>query len=80
MRTSIAIYFDLENIDPRLNLRKLLESITLDIEDSTPVFAIKLACGDTDNIAKFREQLKNLNFEIRETPHVSEKNLKTELT
>lgn len=76
MRTSIAIYFDLENIDPRLNLRKLLESITLDIEDSTPVFAIKLACGDTDNIAKFREQLKNLNFEIRETPHVSEKNLK----
>ena len=76
MRTAIAIYFDLENIDPKLNLKKLLESITLDIENSTPVFAIKLACGDTGNISKFREQLKNLNFEIRETPHISEKNLK----
>ena len=43
MRTSIAIYFDLENIDPKLNLRKLLDAITLNIEDSTPVFAIKLA-------------------------------------
>lgn len=48
MRTSIAIYFDLENVDKRLNLQKLLESITLNIDDSTPVFAIKLACGDTN--------------------------------
>lgn len=44
MRTSIAIYFDLENVDKKLNLKKLLEAVTLDIEDdSTPVFAIKLA-------------------------------------
>lgn len=72
MRTSIAIYFDLENIDKKFNVKKLLESITLNIEEeTTPVFAIKLACGDTSNIAKFREQLKNLNFEIRETPHVT---------
>ena len=41
MRTSIAIYFDLENVDKKLNLKKLLEAVTLDIEDdSTPVFAI----------------------------------------
>lgn len=74
MRTSIAIYFDLENIDKKFSLKKLLEAITLNIEDdTTPVFAIKLACGDTDNISKFREQLKNLNFEIRETPHVTVK-------
>lgn len=74
MRTSIAIYFDLENIDKKFNLKKLLEAITLNIEDdTTPVFAIKLACGDTNNISKFREQLKNLNFEIRETPHVTVK-------
>ena len=76
MRTSIAIYFDLENVDKRLNLQKLLESITLNIDDSTPVFAIKLACGDTNSISKFREQLRDLNFDIRETPHVSEKNIK----
>ena len=77
MRTSIAIYFDLENVDPKLNLKKLLEAVTLDIEDdSTPVFAIKLACGRTESIAKFREQLKNLNFDIREAPQVSEGNSK----
>ena len=62
----------MENIDKKFNLKKLLESITLNIEDdTTPIFAIKLACGDTANISKFREQLKNLNFEIRETPHVT---------
>ena len=55
MRTSIAIYFDLENIEPKLNLRKLLEAITLNIEDSTPIFAIKLACGKSEAIANFRE-------------------------
>ena len=76
MRTSIAIYFDLENIDEKLNLKKLLESITLNIDDSAPLFAIKLACGDTNSIAKFRDQLRDLNFDIRETPHVSEKNIK----
>ena len=76
MRTSIAIYFDLENVDKRLNLQKLLESITLNIDDSTHVFAIKLACGDTNSISKFREQLRDLNFDIRETPHVSERNIK----
>lgn len=77
MRTSIAIYFDLENIDKKLSLKKLLESITLNIEEnSTPVFAIKLACGNTGSIANFREQLRDLNFDIREAPHVSEKNMK----
>ena len=76
MRMAIAIYFDLENIDPKLNLKKLLETITLNIEDSTPVFAIKLACGNSDAISNFREQLKNLNFDIREAPKVSEQNLK----
>ena len=77
MRTSIAIYFDLENVDKKLNLKKLLEAVTLDIEDdSTPVFAIKLACGNTTSIANFREQLKNLNFDIREAPQVSEGNSK----
>lgn len=76
MRTSIAIYFDLENIDKRLCLRNLLESITLNMEDSTPVFAIKLACGDDIAIGNFRDQLRDLNFDIREAPHVSKSNMK----
>ena len=76
MRTSIAIYFDLENVDKKLSLKKLLQSITLEMEDTTPVFAIKLACGDTNAITNFRSQLRDLNFEIREAPHVSAKNMK----
>ena len=76
MRTSIAIYFDLENIVPKLKLKKVLEEITLQIENSTPVFAIKLACGNTNAISNFREQLKNLNFDIREAPKVSVQNSK----
>jgi hypothetical protein len=72
----IGIYFDLENME-LFDLNQLLQDVTLKIEENTPsIFAIKLACGDTDSIAKFREQLKDLNFNIRETPHVSEKNLK----
>jgi len=74
---SIAVYFDLENVNEKLNLSMLLESITLNIEeDLSPIFAIKLACGDSNAISKFREQMKDLNFNIREAPHVSEKNLK----
>ncbi len=74
---AVAVYFDLENVSDKLDLSKLLESITLNIEeDVSPIFAIKLACGDTNAIAKFRDQMKDLNFDIREAPHVSEKNLK----
>ena len=77
MRTSIAIYFDLENVDPKLSLEKLLEAITLYIDrDTTPVFAIKLACGRTESIGNFRNQLRNLNFDIREAPQVSDVNSK----
>ena len=75
-RTSIAIYFDKENVDKKLSLKKLLQSITLELEDTTPVFAIKLACGDVKAIDNFRSQLLDFNFDIRETPHVSNKNMK----
>jgi len=72
----IALYFDLENME-LFDLDKLLQDITLKIEeDADSIFAIKLACGNTESIAKFRGQLKDLNFNIRETPHASEKNLK----
>lgn len=77
----IALYFDLENVDSKLNLNKLLESITLTSgknieEQSEPVFAIKLACGNTDAISKFRDQMRDLNFHIREAPQVSNQNMK----
>lgn len=76
VKTRIAVYFDLENIDAKFNLDKMLDAISLKIEDSESVFASKLACGNTDAISIFRDQLKDLNFEIREAPKVSDKNLK----
>lgn len=81
----ISLYFDLENVDAKLNLSKLLESITLtcvkesskNIEDQNePVFAIKLACGNTEAISRFRDQMRDLNFHIREAPQVSNQNMK----
>ena len=76
-RIIIAIYFDLENVNKNLNINTLLDHISLEIEEERQaVFAIKLACGNTDSIGNFRKQLRDNNFEIREAPHVSEKNIK----
>jgi len=73
----IAIYFDLENVNKSLDLSKLLDTISLNIEDDqSSIFAIKLACGDTISISNFRQQLLDLNFNIREAPHVSDKSKK----
>jgi hypothetical protein len=73
-----AIYIDLENISPETDLRLLLEEIALksDDEELTNVYAIKLACGDSNSIKNFREQLLQLNFDIRETPHLSKSSKK----
>lgn len=76
-RIIIAIYFDLENVNRNLNINSLLDNISLEIEEERQaVFAIKLACGNTGSISNFRDQLRDNNFEIREAPHVSEKNIK----
>ena len=89
MKTSlpIAIYFDLENIDKELNLSKLMESVVLEAnsnvdrseETVSPIIAIKLACGDSNSITKFRPQLTDMNFEIREVPHVVQKKNRADL-
>ena len=83
----IAIYFDLENIDKNFNLSKLMESVVLEANSDgnrdenaiSPLIAIKLACGDTNSIAKFRSQLTDMNFEIREVPHVVQKKNRSDL-
>ena len=73
----IAVYFDLENVTEKLDLSRLIDSISLKIEEDLPsVFAIKLACGNEESISKFRSQLRDLNFDIREAPQVSKDNLK----
>ncbi len=75
-KTAIAVYFDLENISKDLDVGRLMDSVSLSIDDTSPIFAIKLACGNTDAIKTFESQLKDLNFTIQNTPHVSEKNMK----
>jgi len=82
----IAVYFDLENIDSKLDLNKLMESIMLEsnsgIDESegvSPFFAIKVACGDTNAIAKFRSQLGDMNFTIIEATHVANKKNRADL-
>ena len=74
-RETIAIYLDLENVSKELDLGALMDLVSVELE-SDAVFAIKLACGDTAAISKFRDQLRDNNFEIREAPHVSNRNTK----
>nr|QGT51357.1 NYN domain-containing protein [uncultured Spirochaetaceae bacterium] len=76
MKTKIAVYFDLENINPKFDLDKLLDAISLKIEDSETVFVYKFACGNENAISNFRDKLKDWSFEIREAPKVSKGNPK----
>lgn len=83
----LCIYIDLENInvpkDSKLNIKNIVDDISLKHGDSEEVseaiYAYKIACGQSSSIAKYREQLKDLNFEIRETPHISGKKNRADL-
>jgi uncharacterized LabA/DUF88 family protein len=82
MRKFIAVYIDLENVAGILDLDKMLQDIILEEDKEAPeeyVFAVKFACGNTNSIAKLREQLINHNFDIREAPHVSGKKNRADL-
>lgn len=82
----IAVYFDLENINHKLDLNKLMESIMLELnsgmeesQDISPFYAIKVACGDSNSISNFRTQLGDLNFTILEATHVANKKNRADL-
>lgn len=77
----IAIYIDLENVTKSIVLKDLMNDISLQYsqEELKPVFAVKIACGHTNAITAFRSQLKELNFEIRETPHIAQKKNRADL-
>jgi len=83
-RSFIAIYLDLENITGSLNIQRLMQDIIIKHdsggETTEPVFAVKLACGNSSSISNLRSQLKEQNFDIRETPHVSRKKNRADLT
>lgn len=82
MRKFIAVYIDLENVAGILDLDKMLQDIILEEDIETPeeyIFAVKFACGNSNSISKFRGQLINHNFDIREAPHVSGKKNRADL-
>jgi len=84
-RDNLCIYFDLENISKtkNINISKIMKDIITKYdtkeEDDEPVFVYKIACGNTESISKYREQLKNLNFEIKEAPHIVKKKNRSDL-
>ncbi|MBN2443216.1 MAG: NYN domain-containing protein [Spirochaetales bacterium] len=77
----IAFYIDLENIEKDIQLKNLMYNIKLryDSTNQEPIFAYKIACGHSNSITKYRDQLKELNFDIRETPHIVKKKNRADL-
>jgi uncharacterized LabA/DUF88 family protein len=79
-RSFIAIYIDLENVPGSLNIQKLMQDIIIKHEAGIEsLFAVKMACGNSSSISRLRGQLKEQNFEIRETPHLSRKKNRADL-
>jgi len=76
-----AFYIDLENIEKDIQLKNLMDNIKLryDSSNQEPIFAYKIACGHSNSITKYRHQLKELNFDIRETPHIVKKKNRADL-
>jgi hypothetical protein len=76
-----AFYIDLENIEKDIQLKNLMDNIKLryDSSNQEPIFAYKIACGHSSSITKYRDQLKELNFDIRETPHIVKKKNRADL-
>jgi len=82
-RDFLAIYIDLENVQKNMDISKLMRDVVVLYEtegtNQEPVYAVKIACGNSSSITKMRDQLKELNFEIRETPHVANKKNRSDL-
>ena len=75
-RKNNAIYIDLENIPSTLDLKLLLDDLSLRhnvASDEENVFVIKMAAGNSTAIRKMKKQLTEYNFEIRDTPSITSK-------
>jgi uncharacterized LabA/DUF88 family protein len=74
-RKNNAVYIDLENIQGNLDLKGLFEALILnnrkEIKEEN-IFVIKLACGNNDIIKKFESKLSEYNFDIRDTPKITQ--------
>lgn len=82
-RENLCIYIDLENIPKGINIQDIMNEIIIKYEtkpnDNEPIYAFKIACGNSYSIEKYREDLKKLNFDIKETPHIAAKKNRADL-
>ncbi|HPZ16516.1 MAG TPA: NYN domain-containing protein, partial [Sphaerochaeta sp.] len=73
-RKNNAIYIDLENIPTALDLKLLIDELTLrhnENPDEENIFVIKMACGNSSSIKRLEKQLVEYNFTIRDTPSIT---------
>jgi len=73
-RKNNAIYIDLENIPTALDLKLLIDELTLrhnESPDEENIFVIKMACGNSKSIKRLEKQLVEYNFTIRDTPSIT---------
>ena len=73
-RKNNAIYIDLENIPTALDLKLLIDELTLrhnESPDEENIFVIKMACGNSRSIKRLEKQLVEYNFTIRDTPSIT---------
>lgn len=72
---NIAIFMDIENITKAINIQDMMEDISIQYSKETNEdkvnFCFKVAVGNEESIKSFSNQLKNLNFEIRNAPKVA---------
>lgn len=80
-RCVIALYVDLENLPKDLDLESLMRTLVMEEPDAeSSVFAVKAAFGSADVVPKStRDQLRDNNFHIVDTPHVAQKKNRADL-
>ena len=80
-RSVLALYVDIENLPKDLDLETMMRKLVMeDPHAESSVFAVKAAFGSADAVPKStREQLRDNNFHIVDTPHVAQKKNRADL-
>ncbi|MBN1673014.1 MAG: NYN domain-containing protein [Kiritimatiellae bacterium] len=80
-RSVLALYVDLENLPKDLDMEAMMRTLVMeDPHAESSVFAVKAAFGSADTVPKTtRQQLRDNNFHIVDTPHVAQKKNRADL-
>lgn len=75
IRRNNALYIDLENISPDIDLKSIFDTLVLQNkknDDEENLFVIKMACGNSNAIKPIVAKLAEYNFDIRDTPKITQ--------